>query len=270
MSARSTWVNGAVSGTVVRRQNSLVGTTAGDDVGSGGVTALTNGNYVVSSPNWDSSAAANVGAATWANGETLTHAPVSSLNSIVGTSTNDNVGSGGVTALTNARYVVSSPDWDSSAALDVGAVTWAIGGATTQATVSTGNSLVGNTDGDNVGSGGVTALSNGNYVVSSPFFERGRHDGGRRCHLGRRRPRRGRTAEHAASSLVGGQRLDHVGSGGITALTNGNYVVSSPDWDSAIAADVGAVTWAVGNSSTAGLVTRRTALSARRRRIRVV
>ena len=32
--------------------NSLVGSTANDKVGNFGVTALTNGNYVVASPTW--------------------------------------------------------------------------------------------------------------------------------------------------------------------------------------------------------------------------
>jgi autotransporter-associated beta strand protein len=53
-------VVGAVSPT-----NSLTGTRAGDGVG-GGILALSNGNYVVLSPGWNSGR----GAATWANGAT--------------------------------------------------------------------------------------------------------------------------------------------------------------------------------------------------------
>ena len=34
--------------------NSLIGDNPGDAVGSAGVTALSNGNYVVASPNWSS------------------------------------------------------------------------------------------------------------------------------------------------------------------------------------------------------------------------
>ena len=44
-------ITGAVSAA-----NSLVGSTAGDQVGYDGVTALSNGNYVVSSPDWDNGA----------------------------------------------------------------------------------------------------------------------------------------------------------------------------------------------------------------------
>ena len=48
-----TWANGSIgiSGPVTAA-NSLVGTSASDQVGITGVTPLTNGNYVVSSQNW--------------------------------------------------------------------------------------------------------------------------------------------------------------------------------------------------------------------------
>ena len=86
---------------------------------------MRNGNYVVSSPDWDTDHMLDVGAVTWANGEAPTSAAVSPLDSLVGTAASDNVGSGGVTALTNDRYVVSSPVWDDGLIADVGAVTLA-------------------------------------------------------------------------------------------------------------------------------------------------
>jgi filamentous hemagglutinin family protein len=64
-----TWGSGTlgVSGSV-SAVNSLVGMQANDNVGSGGlsvmVTVLTNGNYVVSSENWDNGATLNTGAVT--------------------------------------------------------------------------------------------------------------------------------------------------------------------------------------------------------------
>jgi trimeric autotransporter adhesin len=249
------WVNGALVGAAsVSTDNSLVGTTASDRVGSGGVTALTNGNYVVSSPDWDSTTAIDVGAVTWADGEEATAAAISSVNSIIGTTVADNVGSGGVTALTNDRYVVSSPFWDDGAIADVGAVTLADGNTTTAGTVTGSNSLVGNIVLDNVGIGGVTALTNGDYVVSSPFFTTAAtFEAGAATWVDGALGAVGPLDE--ASSLVGATDFDHVGGGGVTALTNGNYVVSSPFWDSPTAADVGAVTWAVGNSATPDTVT---------------
>ena len=139
------------------------------------MTALSNGNYVVSSPDWTNGAAANAGAVTWGSGTAGVSGPVSATNSLVGSTANDDVGSvdGGVTALSNGNYVVSSPDWTNGAAADAGAVTWGSGTAGVSGAVSATNSLVGSTANDYVGSGSVTALSNGNYVVSSPNWTNG-------------------------------------------------------------------------------------------------
>ena len=91
----------------------------------------------------------------------------------------DKVGSGGVTALTDGNYVVSSPGWNAGGGVGAGAVTWAIGSVPTSTTVSLGNSLTGSNGAgegislDRVGLGGVTALAGGNYVVSSPNWSNG-------------------------------------------------------------------------------------------------
>jgi hypothetical protein len=235
---------------VVSATNSLIGSTNGDHVGSGGVTALTNGNYVVSSPSWQNGRA-DVGAVTWGNGCTGTVGSVTLTNSLVGSTGGDMVGFGngnpgsGVTALKNGNYVVDSPFWHTGGAM-VGAVTWAKGdGSAAGMTVSAGNSLIGSTNGDQVGSGGVTALSNGNYVVSSPLWQNGAAMVG------------AVTLGHGCSgtvgavttgnSLVGSTNGDDLGSGGVTALGNGNYVVSSPSWQNA-GKQVGAATWCNGRT----------------------
>ncbi len=306
-----------ISGTI-SAANSLVGTAANDSVGSGGISALTNGNYVVSSPLWDNGSTLNVGAVTWASGTTATHDTVSAADSMVGVATDDMVGFGGatalsngnyvadspfwdngpttdagavtwangsavssttisasnslvgntaldldgsrVTALKNGNYVVGSPFWDNGSAVDVGAVTWANGTAATSGTVSAANSLVGATDFDNVGSGnlvdiaGVTSLSNGNYVVSSPFWSNGAT-----LEVGAVTWSNGATGligqVGAGNSLIGAAAFDHVGMGGATALTNGNYVVSSPSWSNGANAEVGAVTWADGGLATSAVAT---------------
>ncbi len=82
------------------------------------MTALSNGNYVVSSPDWTNGAAANAGAVTWGSGMAGVSGPVSAANSLVGSTANDGVGGefNGVTALTNGNYVVSSPAWTNGAA----------------------------------------------------------------------------------------------------------------------------------------------------------
>src|SRR5207244_131623 len=89
-----TWGDGStgVSGTV-SEANSLVGTNSGDLLGSR-ISALSNGNYVVASPNWNNQR----GAATWANGSTGISGTVSEANSLVGSNSGDQVGSNGVTA----------------------------------------------------------------------------------------------------------------------------------------------------------------------------
>ncbi len=85
----ATWGNGAsgISG-VVSDQNSLVGSSAGDKVSYNGVVALTNGNYVVASENWNG----NRGAATWGNGASGSSGVVSDQNSLVGDSPGYQVG----------------------------------------------------------------------------------------------------------------------------------------------------------------------------------
>src|SRR5262249_52827396 len=153
--------------------STLLGSTAGDQVGSGGVRALTSGNYVVASPVWDNGAATNAGAGTWGNGTTGVGGGVSVANSLVGATAYDLVGSDGVTALSNGNYVVASRFWDNGAAFNAGAVTWGSGTTGVSGAVSVANSLVGSTAADVVGSAGVTALTNGNYVIRSLFWDNG-------------------------------------------------------------------------------------------------
>ncbi len=155
--------------------STLTGSTAGDQIGLGGVTALGNGNFVIRSPEWDNGAAANAGAVTWGSGATGISGPVGPANSLVGTTAGDRIGTGaaagGIVALTNSNYVVSSGTWDNGAATDAGAVTWGSGTTGISGAVSASNSLVGTTSGDQVGFNGVIALTNGNYVVRSPNWD---------------------------------------------------------------------------------------------------
>jgi hypothetical protein len=77
-------------------------------VGKGGITALTNGNYVVASPYWANGTATQVGAVTWGSGNLGVKGTVSKDNSLVGSQQNDHVGNGGITALESGNYVVAS------------------------------------------------------------------------------------------------------------------------------------------------------------------
>ena len=164
------------------------------------VTELSNGNYVVDSPTWNG----GIGAVTLVSGGTGlplvgNSTAVSSSNSLVGSTAGDDVGVGGVTVLSNGNYVVASPRWNSmagAATLVSGSTGLPLNGTST---VSSANSLVGrptrfggpgggpnnppheavssgpgggnpSIPGDQVGFAGVTALSNGAYVVNSPLW----------------------------------------------------------------------------------------------------
>lgn len=258
-----TWGNGT-TGIIgmLSTANSLVGTQTDDRVGSGGVTALSNGNYVVSNPSWDNGAIEDAGAVTWGNGSTGITGEVNITNSLVGTQANDSVsggdnGTGSVTALSNGNYVVSSRLWDNGAIQNAGAVTWGNGFIGITGEVNTTNSLVGSSEENLVGYGGVTALDNGNYVVSSPFWDapdtnaNTYNEGAVTWGNGSI----GITGEvNLTNSLVGTQADDQLGSGGVTALKNGKYVVSSPSWDNGTIQDVGAVTWRDGTTGITGTV----------------
>ncbi|HLP02153.1 MAG TPA: YDG domain-containing protein [Opitutaceae bacterium] len=258
----ATWGSGTtgVSG-VVASSNSLVGSQAGDKVGSGGdgAYALSNGNYVISSPAWSNGATTAVGAVTWGDGTTGVTGTISSVNSLIGSSANDAVGSEDVIALEgNGNYVVLSPNWNNIAlgVTDAGAATWGDGTVGVHGTISSSNSLVGDYHQDYIGIGSATALTNGNYVVSSYYWHNasGTEVGSATWVNGAT----GQTSDgintvSAANSLIGSTASDGISDGGITALTNGNYVVASLSWNSANPS-VGAVTWGNGATGTAGIV----------------
>jgi hypothetical protein len=232
--------------------STLSGSSANDSVGREGITVLTNDNYVVRSTVWDNGSATDAGAVTWGSGTSGISGVVSSANSLVGTITNDRVGNG-VTALGNGNYVVRSDSWDNGTILNAGAVTWGNGTSGVAGAVSAINSLVGSTAGDNVGSGGVTALGNGNYVVNSANWDNGSVVNAGAVTWGSGTS--GVTgAVSASNSLVGSTASDNVGNNGVTALSNGNYVVRSSTWDNGTVTDAGAVTWGGGTSALTGTI----------------
>ncbi|MEO5626011.1 MAG: hypothetical protein ABIQ70_08395 [Dokdonella sp.] len=237
---------------IIGSGNSLVGSTAGDRVGDA-VTALPNGNYVVRSSHWNNGAIANVGAVTFGDGTSGVTGVVGSANSMIGSALDDQAGSYGVSVLANGNYVISSPLWDNGAIKDAGASTLGNGLVGTSGIVGAGNSWVGSTTSDQVGSVGIEPLTNGNYVVRSPLWNRGSIQYAGAATL----------ADGASftggevgidNSLVGSTRGDQVGGNGVSSLTNGNYVVSSGSWTNGAATGVGAVTFGNGASGVHGIV----------------
>jgi len=239
---------------IVSITNSLVGSSTGDNVGSGGVTALSNGNYVIVSTFWDDGSTADVGAVTWGSGIKGTVGAITSSNSIIGVTASDRIGSGGIIALENGNYVILSPLWDNGGVADAGAATWGDGTLGVSSVISSSNSLIGSTANDQVGSGGGLALTNGNYIVFSPNWD----DGGT-SNVGAATWADGSLGVFGtiglSNSLIGSTASDQVGSGGGTALTNGNYVVLSPNWDNGGTSNAGAVTWGDGTVGISGTVT---------------
>ena len=249
-----TWGNG-VTGIVglVSAENSLVGSSANDGLSST-VIALTNGNYIAGFPNWDNGVVANAGAVTWGDGTTGTVGTIGTSNSLVGSSANDGI-SYTIAALTNGNYVVGSPHWDNGNAIDVGAVTWVNGAGGTIGVISETNSLIGSATND--GSVyNIVALSNGNFVVGAPNWDNGAATEAGAVTWGNGVGGTVGTIS-IANSLVGSTKNDFIGSDNssanrITALTNGNYVISSSGWDKGSAVNAGAVTWGNGLGGTVG------------------
>ncbi len=247
-----TWFDGGGVGFggVVGAGNSLVGTTAGDNVGSNSITTFYNSgiyNYAVVSSNWNG----GIGAVTFGDGDTGVFGEISSQNSLVGTTVGDAVGSGGVQSIYDNgsyNYLVFSPNWNGTR----GAVTFGNGATGISGLVSAGNSFIGDQSGDKVGSSGITTLANSggyDYLIRSPLWHGSTgavtwFDGGGVGFGG---------VVGAGNSLVGSTAGDNVGSSSITTINNSgiyDYVVVSSNWNG----ERGAVTFGNGATGVSGLV----------------
>jgi hypothetical protein len=241
----STWCSGtAATAGAVSAANSLVGSTSSDHVGQS-LLVLENGNYVVPSSQWNN----GMGAATWGDGTVGVKGIVSAANSLIGSSPGDQVGIGGA-FLNNGNYVIGSPLWSGG----LGAATWANGTTAISGTISSANSLIGSTPGDNVGNF-VSPLTNGNYVVGSPAWNGGVPGNA----LGAATLGNGLTGTTGtvsiANSLIGTTTGDRIGVSNSVPLSNGNYVVVSPNWNDGVPdSQVGATTWCSGSTGCTGPV----------------
>lgn len=245
---RAAPVFGPVDGT-----NSLVGSLGSDGVGYE-VLMLPNGDYVVASPWWNGSR----GAVTYADGSTGIVGAVSSGNSLTGANSGDAIGSGGMDSLFGPlgeiAYLIRSPLWNA----ERGAATWAdTSNSLVGQTVGVANSLVGvrdqiDPDGpDQVGSHPVDWVGNGLYVLRNPQWYGGR---GSVTELPGDQPTIGTI--DGTNSLIGSNTGDQVGNSiqpwidgdPILPFGNDNYLVLSPEWNSAR----GAATFMTGGSPTVG------------------
>jgi hypothetical protein len=252
-----TWgdANTGISG-ILDGSNSVVGSRASDRVGytnGGGVIALTNGNYVIASNNWDNGTAVDAGAVTWVKGTTgktnNNSGTISSSNSLVGSYSNDWVGNR-IVALSNGNIATSTENWNSSK----GAATWIDG--TTGKTyndlgiISSLNSIVG-TNTDHVGRY-LIALTNGGFVVGSPIISiDGISQAGAATWVN------GTTGEtsnnsntiSSANSIVGTTTGQFVGDG-IYSISNGGYVVHAYNTSNNASSNRGALRWVDSTNSS--------------------
>ncbi len=117
---------GAIGTTgVVSAANSLVGSSADDNVGSN-IVSLTNGNYVVGSPVWNNGSA-TLGAVTWGSGTTGITGPISAANSLVGTTAADYIIDSSILALADGTTSLTAPGGKTDPFILAGAVTWGRG-----------------------------------------------------------------------------------------------------------------------------------------------
>ncbi len=239
-----TWLDGSIvaQGGTVSTANSLTGSSANDNVG-GGITTLTNGNFLVTSLNWNG----RLGAFTWGNGNGGTVGTVSAANSLVSNAISDVFGFNIVYRLSNGGYVISFPGWNGSR----GAVVWGNPNGGVSGIVSSANSLVGTLADDFVGRY-VVPLANGNYVVNSQTWNNCR--GAVTFGNGSNGVSGELSGENSLVGTIGNCAAgNYIGSGGIAALTNGNYVVGSPSFSSSNGGS-GAATWCNGLTGCRGTI----------------
>ncbi|MBK8951944.1 MAG: hypothetical protein IPM85_06170 [Chitinophagaceae bacterium] len=145
------WANGStglIAG--VSNSNSLVGSTTGDNIARDGIIVLPNSNYLVRSYRWHNGAVQDAGMIAWGNGNSGTSGVVGPANSLIGSSTFDEVGnlSNNLTILPNSNYIVSSPGWDKTPLYSVGAKTWGNGSTGVKGVITDCNSVTGDSDYD--------------------------------------------------------------------------------------------------------------------------
>jgi hypothetical protein len=228
----------------------ITGSSVGDRVGSYGVLALPNGNFVIFSPQWRSGAKVDVGAVTWGHGVTGVSGVVSASNSLVGSNQYDKVGSEKAKVVGLSNYVVMSRHFQSVGS-GKGAATWCNGNTGRIGYISSANSLVGGRENETVGgfSAGLQVLPNRNYLV----FTGNRV--GNAITWGN-----GESGAHglvsSLNSLTGDSWTSSIPSSpeGVVVLANGNYVVVSPGWDRGSWVDAGAVTWGSADYGVTGQI----------------
>ena len=128
---------------------------------------LSNGNFVVTDPEFDKGAVVDVGAVYLYNGATR-----QLISTLTGSTAGDRVGERSINEVGDSNFVAVSTKWTNAIGApiaEVGAVTWVSGTTGLNGVVTPANSLVGTTAQDQLGTS-FAVLSNGNFAVGSPSF----------------------------------------------------------------------------------------------------
>ncbi|WP_419811999.1 hypothetical protein [Bacterioplanoides sp.] len=215
-------VNGLVDAGSVRLMNGntgeqvamVSGPTANALLGSGSITELGNGNFVVASPNAAQGNLSSVGSVWLVNGET----GQAIGEPLTGVAENDRFGNK-VFVLSNNNYVITSLNADVNGIENAGSVVLVNGETGEQM----GATLNGDEANDTVGRNDAVDLGNGNYVVTSSL-----ENNGDATRAGSVRLFNGSTGAQIGATLFGEAASHQLGSLGTYSLGNGNYVVASP------------------------------------------
>ena len=219
------------------------------------VVPLSTGNVVVTSP-LDNFNGTQAGAVYLFNGETG-----SLISTLRGPSAFDQVGIGGIRELANGNFLVLSPNWDGQGQSALGgylygAVTFGNGNTGISGNVSSANSLVGSQDEDRVGGfadNSFLALSNGNYVFTSSFWDNGTKRDAGATTFGNGTV--GVSGEITSSNSLLGNRTRTVTCAiFIDEVGNSNYIVRRPCYSSGSESRRGAITFGDGTTGVTGSI----------------
>jgi hypothetical protein len=148
--------------------NSLVGTQAGDGVGSG-LLALGDGNYVVGSAGFRVGNMAAAGAATWRPGSSASPDVVGAENSLLGSAANQRTGTF-LHALPGGRYAIGVPEWSTGNLELQGALAISPVGAPLAGILGPAHALVGSSSNDGIGGESPLLLPDDLVVFVHPFW----------------------------------------------------------------------------------------------------
>jgi len=205
----------------------LAGDVASDQLGGDGITVLGNNNYVIASHFDDEGGIANAGSVRLVNGSTGVQ-----IAALAGDVINDQLARDSITALGNNNYVIASGFDDEDSIVNAGSVRLMDGSTGLQI----GATLAGDDLNDYYGNTGVIALGNDNYVTASAG-----DDVGGVANVGSVRLMNGSNGSQIGATLTGDVATDGLGSSGITALGNNNYVIASANDDEGGIVNAGSV-----------------------------